>query len=454
MADRSSLSSLMIVGGQWGDEGKGKVVDLLSAGFSAVVRYNGGHNAGHTVRFADRHFALHLVPSGIIHPDVKCYLGTGMVVDPRALAEEMDFLAGEDIDVTGRLFLSPRATLVLPTHRALDGARENARGSSPIGTTGRGIGPAYQDLAQRRALRAFILADTVRLADEAGALMEEHNRELERLHSEDAVDLDEALDELCRAAASLAPLLREVGPAVLDHARRGDPLLFEGAQGVLLDLLHGTYPFVTSSSCLPSNAAASCGVPMSTLGPVLGVMKAYITRVGGGPFPTELAGPEAEALRQRGNEFGTTTGRPRRCGWFDAVAGRYAVRVAGLDAVALMKLDVLDELDRVAVAVAYKLPDGRTLESLPADPEIMERVQPVYEELPGWRQPTVGLTDAAKLPAAARDYIAFIERQLGVPVVLVSTGPRREETLTYGSSALAEGLAPLLQRPEALTRPT
>lgn len=432
-------SSLMVVGGQWGDEGKGKVVDLLAAGHRVVVRYNGGHNAGHTVRFAERRFALHLVPSGIIHPGVACYLAAGMVIDPTALLDEMKGLVKAGVSTDDRLFLSPRANLILPTHRALDLAREGLRGTDRIGTTGRGIGPAYQDQAQRRGLRAYLLADREGLREQAAALMAEHNRELEALYGAEPVDLDAALDVLEQNAAELAPRLRDVGPELERHGAAGDPILFEGAQGVLLDVTWGTYPFVTSSSCLPASAATSCGVGRSALGPVLGVMKAYVTRVGSGPFPSELEGPEGEVLRERGNEFGTTTGRPRRCGWFDAVAARYAIRVAGIDAVALMKLDILDGLETIRIVTGYEL-DGARVDSLPPDPRQVARLRPILEEVPGWRSPTVGVTREEDLPARAAAYLDLIEKKLGVPVALVSTGPRREETLLRGGGELAERL--------------
>jgi adenylosuccinate synthase len=432
--------SLVVVGGQWGDEGKGKVVDLLAAGHRVVVRYNGGHNAGHTVRFADRRFALHLVPSGIIHPDPVCYMGSGMVIDPRALVAELDRLAGEGIDFDGRLFLSPRAALILPTHGALDGAREGALGHHKIGTTGRGIGPAYQDQAQRRGLRAFLLAEPARLRAEAERLMDSHNRELVELFGAEPVDVEAALDELGAAAARLAPRLREVGLELARHRRAGDDILFEGAQGVMLDLVWGTYPFVTSSSCLPAAAAASCGVSPALLGPVLGIMKAYVTRVGGGPFPTELHDATGDRLREAGAEFGTTTGRPRRCGWFDAVAARYAVQVAGIDALALMKMDVLDGLDTVRIATAYRLPDGTVVDTVPPDPEQVDAVRPVLEDLPGWTTPTEGVTDERELAPQARAYLTRLEELLGVPIVLVSTGPRREETLVRGDGPLSDRL--------------
>jgi len=434
----------MIIGGQWGDEGKGKIVDLLSAGFAAVVRYNGGNNAGHTVRFADRRFALHLVPSGIIHDGVKCYLASGMVVDPTGLVAEMDTLVGEGVDIDGRITLSPRATLILPTHRALDGAREGKLGAGKIGTTGRGIGPAYQDRAQRRGLRAHVLAEPARLRERARALMEQHNRELEILFGAEPVDLDEATAEIEVVAARLAPLLGEVGPALRRHRAAGEGVLFEGAQGVMLDLAWGTYPYVTSSSCLPGFAAASCGIGPKLLGPVIGVMKAYATRVGGGPFPSELSEETGEQMRERGAEFGTTTGRPRRCGWFDAGAARYAVEVAGIDAVAVTKLDVLDGFDTVKVVTGYRLPDGSTTDTFPADAEVAEAVEPVLEELPGWTAPTEGVVDENDLPAEAKRYLELLEEKLGVPTVIVSTGPRREETLVRGTSDLAARLRSII----------
>jgi len=432
------VRSLVVVGGQWGDEGKGKVVDLLAGGFQAVVRYNGGHNAGHTVKFADRHFALHLVPSGIVHEGAHCYMGSAMVVDPGALVREIEELEAKGVHVDGRLALSPRATLILPTHQAMDLARERARGGKSIGTTGRGIGPAYQDLAQRRALRTHLLTDPERLVEETRRLMTAHNRELEVLFGAEPVDLETACAGLAMAARRLGPLVGDIGGPIGAHLDRGEDVLFEGAQGIMLDLYHGTYPYVTSSSCLPGAAAVSCGISPRVLGPVLGVMKAYVTRVGGGPFPTELKDSTGEALRKRGNEFGTTTGRPRRCGWFDGVAARFAVRTAGVDAVALMKLDVLDDLEEIHVAVGYETPGGETLDAPPADAARLEDVRPIYKTLPGWKTSTTALTREGELPAAARAYVGFLEELLGVPIVMVSTGPRREETLPRGQGPVAD----------------
>ena len=440
-----SQDSLMIIGGQWGDEGKGKVVDLLSGGFSAVVRYNGGNNAGHTVRYADRHFALHLVPSGIIHPGVKCYLGSGMVIDPTGLVAEMDKLETEGVDIDGRIIVSLRATLILPTHRALDAAREGMRGAGKIGTTGRGIGPAYQDLAQRRALRGHVLADEpAKRRQRAMALMEQHNYELETLYKAEPVDLEAAMVELEEKACRLGPMVAEVGPALRNHEAADEAVLFEGAQGVLLDLAWGTYPYVTSSSCLPGFAAASCGISPKLLGPVIGVMKAYATRVGSGPFPTELDDSIGEGIRERGAEFGTTTGRPRRCGWFDAVAARFAVEVSGIDAVALTKLDILDGVDEIKVATSYRLPDGTIIDTFPADAEIAETIEPLYETRPAWTAPTEGVTNEADLPKEALDYLCYLEEKIGVPIAIVSNGPRREETMVRGNTLLTGRLRTII----------
>ncbi len=440
-----SQDSLMIIGGQWGDEGKGKVVDLLSGGFSAVVRYNGGNNAGHTVRYADRHFALHLVPSGIIHPGVKCYLGSGMVIDPTGLVAEMDKLETEGVDIDGRIIVSLRATLILPTHRALDAAREGMRGANKIGTTGRGIGPAYQDLAQRRALRGHVLADEpAKRRQRAMALMEQHNYELETLYKAEPVDLEAAMVELEEKACRLGPMVAEVGPALRGHEAADEAVLFEGAQGVLLDLAWGTYPYVTSSSCLPGFAAASCGISPKLLGPVIGVMKAYATRVGSGPFPTELDDSIGEGIRERGAEFGTTTGRPRRCGWFDAVAARFAVEVSGIDAVALTKLDILDGVDEIKVATSYRLPDGTIIDTFPADAEIAETIEPLYETRPAWTAPTEGVTNEADLPKEALDYLCYLEEKIGVPIAIVSNGPRREETMVRGNTLLTGRLRTII----------
>jgi len=429
------MANVVVVGGQWGDEGKGKIVDLLCPAFSHVVRFNGGNNAGHTVRFADRHFALHLIPSGILHPTCRCWVGPGVVVDPLAILEEKASLETQGVAVAGRLTLSPRAHLVLPGHRALDHARELAKGNAKIGTTGRGIGPAYETRAGRTGVRLGLTRTPRRLREAIAAA----SAELERLLTlyPGATPPDSAtIEEATEAALQLAPLVDDVSRPLFEAASRGEAILFEGAQGTFLDIDHGTYPFVTSSGCLAGFAAPACGLPARVIGGVLGVFKAYATRVGGGPFPTELGDTLGEQVRRRGNEFGTTTGRPRRTGWFDAVAAQAAVRWNGIEAVALTKLDVLDELDEIKVAVRYRLGD-RHLEEPPDDVADVTAVEPVYETFPGWRTSTSGCASFEKLPPRAQAYVAALEQLLGVPVVIVSTGPRREETIVRSGGPLS-----------------
>ena len=434
-----------VIGAQWGDEGKGKIVDLLAGRVDAVARYSGGHNAGHTVRFGSRKFALHLIPSGIIHPGTLCFLGPGLVLDPLALVREMDSLVSQGIDFGERLKISGRAALILPTHQALDLARESRRGKEKIGTTGRGIGPAYEDVASRRGLRAWLLGQPERLRREAEKLMALHNLELERLHGAAPVDLGKALSDLLAAAGSLAPYLAEVGGELRGLLASGATVLLEGAQGVLLDPIWGTYPFVTSSSCLPASGAATLGLPAATVGPVLGVMKAYTTRVGSGPFPTEEKGEIGRRLAEGGAEFGTTTGRPRRCGYFDAVAARHAVEVAGIEAIALTKIDVLDGFEEILMGVAYEDESGSPIDAFPADTGLLDHVRVRYERLQGWEGTVEGLRDPAALPVGAWALISRIEELLGIPVVLLSTGPRREETMILGDSPVAFRLRDLLK---------
>ncbi len=422
------MANVVVIGGQWGDEGKGKVVDLLCPGFKHVVRFNGGNNAGHTVRFGERHFALHLVPSGVLHDSCRCLIASGVVIDPVGLLGEIRALEQAGVDVRARLRISPLAHVVLPGHRALDAARECARGAGRIGTTGRGIGPTYETRAARTGVRMGLARNEPRLraavaaASAELALLAAHH---DRSAAAPAAGEEE---ETVRALLELAPMVGDVSRALSDATEAGEAILFEGAQGTLLDVDRGTYPFVTSSGCLAGYAAPACGLPPRVIDGVLAVMKAYTTRVGGGPFPTELTEATGEHLRSRGNEFGTTTGRPRRTGWFDAVASRSAVRWNGVDAVALTKLDVLDELDEIRVAVAFTL-DGRRLEHYPDDVEDIARMQPVYETLPGWRADTRGITDYEALPGRARSYLHHLEDLLHAPVVLASTGPRREETI-------------------------
>ncbi|MCS7182607.1 MAG: adenylosuccinate synthase [Thermoanaerobaculum sp.] len=421
------MANVVVVGGQWGDEGKGKVVDLLCPAFRHVVRFNGGNNAGHTVRFADRHFALHLIPSGILHENCQCFIGPGVVVDPVGLLREIEALETQGIPVRHRLYLSPRAHLVLPHHRALDQARERAKGRERIGTTGRGIGPTYETRAARTGLRAGLARHPGRLRQRAEALTAELNRQLTTYPEAQLPSPDELLQAL-DCAERLSHFLAPVDQRLHRAWKQAEAILFEGAQGTLLDVDFGTYPFVTSSGCLAGFAAPAVGLPARAIDGVLGVFKAYCTRVGAGPFPTEIPDALGDQIRRRGNEFGTTTGRPRRTGWFDAVAGRAAVRWSGIEAIALTKLDVLDSLATVPVAVAYRLGD-RVMEELPDDAEELAQAQPVYEELPGWQTETTGITDFSALPARAQAYVHRLEELLGVPIVLISTGPRREETI-------------------------
>lgn len=432
------MSNLIVVGMQWGDEGKGKIVDLLCPAFDAVVRYQGGHNAGHTVKFGDRHFALRLIPSGILHEGQQCVMGNGMVVAPDALFEELDQLHAAGVTTDGRLFISNRAQALLPIHADLDRAREAAAGGSKVGTTGRGIGPAYEMKTARFGLRLSELGSP-RLEDRLRVQMVRVEAELVALGGE-GLGSPARLADLCRAwHERLAPYLADTEHLLHGWIDAGRTLLFEGAQGSLLDVDHGTYPYVTSSSPTAGGASTGTGVPPSAIDGVLGIVKAYTTRVGGGPFPGELDGEAGEFLRRRGNEFGTVTGRPRRCGWFDAVAVRYAVRLNGTRALALTKLDVLDTLEQIPVCVGYRH-EGRLLSEFPSCLDTLEAVEPVYETLPGWRQDTSGILDFDRLPAPARDYIAFLERQVGARVALLSTGPRREETIVAPDGPLVDWL--------------
>ncbi|RMH19849.1 MAG: adenylosuccinate synthase [Acidobacteria bacterium] len=424
------MSQMIVVGLQWGDEGKGKIVDLLSPAFDVVARFQGGHNAGHTVRFGERHLTLHLLPSGIVRPQVSCVLGNGMVIAPDALREEIEGLERQGIEVGERLFVSARAHVILPTHVLLDRAREEARGEARIGTTLRGIGPAYEMKAGRCGVRIADLDSD----DLIELLRAQHQRiapELANLGAEPPPK-PSALLAACRQQAEwLAPWTCDVAVLLDRWQGEGKRILFEGAQGALLDLDFGTYPYVTSSATTAGGVAVGAGVPPRRIDGVLGVVKAYATRVGGGPFPTELDDGDdgiGEHLRRRGNERGTTTGRPRRCGWFDAVAARYARLLSGVDLLALTKLDVLDELDEIRVCVAYRA-GGREIQELPAAAAELARLEPVYETLPGWRQDTRGALQLADLPAAARSYVVFLEQAVGAPVALISSGPRREETI-------------------------
>ena len=428
------MANVVIVGMQWGDEGKGKIVDLLCPAFVGVVRYQGGHNAGHTVRFRDRHFSLQLIPSGILHPDMLCVLGNGMVVAPDALLSELARLYEAGVRFDGRLFLSNRAHVLLPCHALLDQAREDARGAAKIGTTSRGIGPAYESKASRAGLRMVDLF-APDLEDRLRALLARIQAELVSLGGE-ALPTPASYVDMCFLwGERLKPSLRDTEQLLNGWIREGKSLLFEGAQGSLLDVDHGTYPFVTSSNSTTGGACTGTGVPPTRIDGAIGVLKAYTTRVGGGPFPSELTDDTGEFLRRRGNEFGTVTGRPRRCGWLDTVAARYGQLLNGVGTVALTKLDVLDELDEIPVCVAYRF-RGELLRDFPPDRRTLEGAEPVLRTFKGWKRSTVGILDWSDLPQQARDYIDFIEQEIEAPVTLVSTGPRREETILRAHPSL------------------
>ena len=435
---------IVVIGAQWGDEGKGKIVDLLAERFDVVARYQGGHNAGHSVKVGDKSYALHLIPSGIIHPGKTCVLGNGMVIDPIAFFAEADRLTAQGLQVTpDRVKVSSRAHLILPYHRALDHTSEERLGNEKVGTTLRGIGPAYEDKAGRRGIRVAdamnpeVLRSRIErnIADANLIIREYRGTELKP---------DEVFKEIAPLAERMQAFVTDTTHFINRAVREGQSVLVEGAQATLLDVDHGTYPFVTSSNTTSGGVCAGLGLAPQKIGGVLGIVRTYSTRVGEGPFPTEMLEGEDEIgqlIRERGHEYGVSTGRPRRCGWFDAFATRYAAEINGFDAVALTKLDILDALDEIKVCVGYKR-NGQSCESFPAVSQELREVEPVYETLPGWRTSTEGVTELEKLPGAARDYVEFISRQIGVPVGLVSTGPERSQTILVRDSALARWLEP------------
>jgi adenylosuccinate synthase len=421
--------NIVVLGAQWGDEGKGKIVDLLTPHFSTVARYQCGHNAGHTVYVRGKKFVLHLIPSGILHDGVTCIIGNGVVVDPQALFKEIDELAGLGIDVGDRLLISEKAHLILPYHRELDVLSEARRGERKIGTTSRGIGPAYEDKVGRRGIRVCDLVDTKALADEVRENVQARNR----IIKETTLDWEVVYRDLLAYGAKMRRWTGDVSLFLTDTMKNGGRVLFEGAQATMLDIDHGTYPFVTSSNASIGGVCTGLGVPPRAIGGVLGVAKAYTTRVGEGPLPTELFGEMAERLRESGQEYGASTGRPRRCGWYDAVVVRYSARINGIDGVALTKLDVLDGLDELLVCTGYRIGD-RTVTEFPADVHTAASWQPIYETLPGWKTPTRGVRVFDELPAEARHYIARLEEVSGVPIAIVSTGSDREETIIRTAS--------------------
>lgn len=428
--------NIAVIGAQWGDEGKGKIVDLLTPHFSIVARYQGGHNAGHTVYVSNTRFVLHLIPSGILHPDVTCVIGNGVVVDPEALLQEIDGLTARGVDVGARLLISDKAHLILPYHRDLDLLHEARRGERKIGTTSRGIGPAYEDKIGRRGVRVGDLVDPAALEEEIRENVQARNR----LVGDTGMDWRAIVDRLNAYRERMRPWIADTALFLWDAINGGRAVLFEGAQGTLLDIDHGTYPFVTSSNSTAGGVCTGLGIGPRAVDGVLGVAKAYTTRVGSGPLPTELSGPLAERLREGGQEYGASTGRPRRCGWYDAVAVRYAVRTNGLDALALTKLDVLDGLETIDVCTAYRC-GGRTLTEFPADIRELEACRPVYERLAGWSRPTRGTRLFEELPAEAQAYVRRLEEVSGVPVGILSTGSDRDDTIVRAPSAVADWLA-------------
>jgi len=433
---------IAVIGAQWGDEGKGKIVDLLAERFDVVVRYQGGHNAGHSVQIGDRSFVLHLLPSGIVHEGKTCVLGNGMVIDPKAFFEEADRLMAQGISVTPeRVKVSSRAHLILPYHRALDHTSEERLGNEKVGTTLRGIGPAYEDKAGRRGLR---LADAL-VPDVLRSRIERNLEDANRIivaYGGEPLEAKTIIEETSTLVERLAPFICDTTHFLNVAAARGETILLEGAQATLLDVDHGTYPFVTSSSTVVGGALVGTGLAPKHLSGVLGIVRTYTTRVGEGPFPTEMLESEAELgqlIRERGHEYGASTGRPRRCGWFDAFATRYAAEINGFTSVALTKLDVLDALDEIKVCVGYNL-DGKKCDSLPSVSQDLRRVEPIYETLPGWKSQTLGVRDLSELPRAAREYINFLSNHIGVEIGLVSTGPERTQTIIVRESALARWL--------------
>ena len=426
--------NIVVLGAQWGDEGKGKVVDLMTPRFSIVARYQGGHNAGHTVYVSGKKFVLHLIPSGILHPGVTCIIGNGVVVDPQALFAEIEQLATLGIEVGDRLLISDKAHLILPYHRELDVLSEARRGERKIGTTSRGIGPAYEDKVGRRGIRVCDLVDTQALADEVRENVNARNQ----IIKDSTLDWHTVYKDLLSYGTRMRRWTTDTSLFLASAMKDGRRVLFEGAQATMLDIDHGTYPYVTSSNASIGGVCTGLGVSPRAIGGVLGVAKAYTTRVGEGPLPTELFGELAERLRESGQEYGASTGRPRRCGWFDAVVVRYAARINGLDALALTKLDVLDGLDELKLCTGYRI-GGRTVTEFPADLAACT-YEPVYESLPGWKEPTRGARDFDELPAEARRYVARLEEVSGVPIAIVSTGSDRDETIIRPNSVAEEWL--------------
>jgi adenylosuccinate synthase len=434
------MSNIIVLGAQWGDEGKGKVVDLFSERFRIVARYQGGHNAGHTVFIGERKFILKLIPSGILRPGKVAVIGNGVVIDPKALLDEITALEAAGIDVAGQLRISNRAHVIFPFHRMVEKVSEGRPDRVAIGTTSRGIGPCYEDKVARRGIRMADLVDPASLAALYPGLAEDKHTTAAAFGVAEEVDYAEVLAQYQEMAQRIRPMVCDTAKLLNDAIARGQSVLFEGAQGTMLDIDHGTYPFVTSSSAAAGGACVGTGVAPTRISGILGVSKAYITRVGGGPFPTEQRGEEGERLRQAGNEYGAVTGRPRRCGWFDVPLLRYTASVNGFDSLIITKLDVLDDLDEIPVCVGYRV-EGRAVDTMPATEREIEAIEPVYEKRPGWKTSTRGLSSWNALPPKARDYLKFLEASTGVEVGCVSTGPERNQTMVLPGSRM-ESLLP------------
>ena len=430
------VKSAVVLGAQWGDEGKGKIVDVLSERFSAVARYAGGHNAGHTVIHGEQKFVLQLIPCGVLRPGCKAIIGNGVVLDPIAFLREVAKLRDLGIDVDGQLFVSNRAQVILPYHRMIELAAESAPGRKKIGTTSRGIGPAYEDKMARNGLRIVDLLRSDLLKTHIEAACAEKNAIAHALFGTDPLDPSKMYDEYAAAAEQVRPFVTDTGRLLHNILREGGSVMFEGAQGTMLDIDHGTYPFVTSSSATAGGAATGTGVGPTAIGTVINVTKAYVTRVGEGPFPTEIHDPIGDHLRARGNEYGAVTGRPRRCGWLDIPLLRYSNQVNGAEWLVVTKMDVLDELDEIPVCVGYKIGDKAT-DEIPADVAGLERIEPVYTTLKGWKASTEGITEFDKLPAAAKEYLRFQERESGAKIGMISTGPDRDQTMVLPEFAEA-----------------
>ena len=420
--------NVVVIGTQWGDEGKGKIVDWLTESAQGVVRFQGGHNAGHTLVIGGKKTVLRLIPSGALRPAVAIYIGNGVVLSPSALMAEIAELETAGVEIRSRLRISPACALVLPVHVALDQAREAGMGDTKIGTTGRGIGPAYEDKIARRALRVQDLLDPDRFSAKLMALLEYHNFTLVHYHQCAPVPFEKTRDETLAFAAEIAPMVADVAALIQQSRERNDSLVFEGAQGSLLDIDHGTYPYVTSSNCLAGAAAPGCGIGPQLLDYVLGIVKAYTTRVGTGPFPTELTDEIGAGLAQRGNEFGSVTGRPRRCGWIDVPALRRSFELNGVDGLCITKLDVLDGMETLHICIGYTM-DGKRVDRIPTGADAVARCLPIYETMPGWQASTFGVKTYDALPANARAYLERIEQLTSVRIAMISTGPDREETI-------------------------